>query len=223
MEDPSRSDKDPSRSDKDPSRSDKDPRYYVVLDFEATCLKDGRPQPQEIIEFPSIIIDTHSRQIISEFQRYIKPVHHPLLTDFCLELTGITQEQVNAGTSFASAVKDYQKWLAENGLVGDNFIIFTCGQWDLQTMYPAQCRLNRPNIKVTHPFKRWINIKLPFSKLYKVKRSGGMVKMMDYVGLTLQGRHHSGIDDCRNTGRLLLQMMEDGFEYNEKLVTHLRK
>nr|QBK85899.1 MAG: exonuclease [Marseillevirus LCMAC101] len=193
--------------------------YYVVLDFEATCLKEGVPRPQEIIEFPSVIVDVQSRKIISKFQRYVKPIHCPKLSNFCTELTGITQDMVDKGCTFQEAVKDYSKWLHENGLMGSNFIIFTCGHWDLQSMYPRQCNISKMMLK--NPFKRWINIKIPFKQLYNAGggRSGGMVKMMEQVGLKLEGRQHSGIDDCWNTARLLIKMMEDGFQYDEKFVS----
>ena len=196
----------------------KGPLYYVVLDFEATCLKEGVPKPQEIIEFPSVIVEVQSRTIISKFQRYVKPIRHPKLSDFCTELTGITQDMVDKGCTIQEAVKDYNKWLYQNGLMGNNFIIFTCEHWDLQSMYPRQCTISK--IKLTNPFKRWINIKDAFKQLYTPEggRSGGMVKMMEQLGLELEGRQHSGIDDCWNTARILIKMMEDGFQYDEKLV-----
>ena len=39
-------------------------KYLVVLDFEATCQKSGRISPQEIIEWPAIIIDTTTFEIL---------------------------------------------------------------------------------------------------------------------------------------------------------------
>jgi inhibitor of KinA sporulation pathway (predicted exonuclease) len=41
--------------------------YYVILDFEAICEKEQVPRPQEIIEFPSIIIDSKSSEAVSRF------------------------------------------------------------------------------------------------------------------------------------------------------------
>jgi inhibitor of KinA sporulation pathway (predicted exonuclease) len=198
---------------------DSQPQYYVVLDFEATCLKEKVLRPREIIELPSVIVDVESRKVISKFQRYVKPVRHPKLSDFCTELTGITQKTVDNGCTIQEAVKDYNKWLSDNGLFGSNFIIFTCGDWDLKEMYPLQCKIS--NMKLAHPFRKWINIKEPFCQVYFPNgkgKSGGMVKMMDHLGLKLEGRHHSGIDDCWNTARILIRMIEDGFVYDEKFV-----
>ncbi|XP_020086263.1 uncharacterized protein LOC109708820 isoform X4 [Ananas comosus] len=70
-------------------------QYFVVIDFEATCDKDTNPHPQEIIEFPSVLVNSVTGQLEASFQTYVRPAYHQLLTDFCKELTGIQQIQVD--------------------------------------------------------------------------------------------------------------------------------
>ena len=43
-------------------------RYLIVLDFEATCDEPTNPDPQEIIEFPSVLVDVKKKQIVSSIQ-----------------------------------------------------------------------------------------------------------------------------------------------------------
>lgn len=69
-------------------------QYFVVIDFEATCDKEKVPKPQEIIEFPSVVVNSRTGQLEDSFQTYVRPVCHPILTDFCKDLTGIRQNQV---------------------------------------------------------------------------------------------------------------------------------
>ena len=183
-------------------------KYFVVLDFEATCIKNGTPVPQEIIEFPSVIVDIEKRKVISEFQEYIKPIFHPILSSFCTELTGITQKVVDEGSSFENAIENYKKWLGDNNCIDDNFVIVTCGNWDLGTIFPEQCSIS--NVPHGPPFDKWLNMKTLFCKVFKVPRSGGMAKMLEQRNLKLLGRHHSGIDDCRNSARLMVDMIENG-------------
>src|SRR5258708_30133034 len=67
-------------------------RYLLVLDFEATCGESGFPQDQiEIIEFPTIVYDLHEKKEVERFHEYVRPVIQPQLTEFCTQLTGITQ------------------------------------------------------------------------------------------------------------------------------------
>ncbi len=46
---------------------------------------------EQIIELPTVVIDTESGTIVGEFRRHVRPVVHPLLSEFCTGLTGITQ------------------------------------------------------------------------------------------------------------------------------------
>ena len=69
-------------------------RYFVVMDFEATCEKDRVPHPQEIIEFPSVIVNGVTGQLEACFRTYVRPTCNPLLSDYCKDLTGIQQIQV---------------------------------------------------------------------------------------------------------------------------------
>lgn len=45
--------------------------YFLVLDFEATCEEDTQIKPQEIIEFPTVVVNTKTLQIESEFHHYV--------------------------------------------------------------------------------------------------------------------------------------------------------
>jgi len=211
--------------------------YYVILDFEATCSENKRevpPQRQEIIEFPSVLIDARQNppKVVSEIQTYVRPVAIPKLTTFCTQLTGITQETVDKGTSFVDSMQRHMKWLSSHGLDPKNphnFAIVTCGDWDLKSMLPRQLKLVQflnggPTLKSPPCYRRWINIKQLFSSTYH-KKARGMTGMLDILRIPLEGRHHSGIDDCRNIAKIMARLLADGaiaacttnqaFEYTE--------
>lgn len=190
-----------------------DIKFVCILDFEATCIdQDGFPLKKqfssEIIEFPSVLYEIKEpSQVlikISEFQVYCKPVINPILTDFCTKLTGITQSQVDEGISVKDATKQHTKWLIEN--TNDNLdkvIIVTCGNWDLETMFPTACKQH--SIKPNKVYKRFVNIKDLFKKQFKeVKfdKAGSMINMLKHLNIKLEGRHHSGLDDSRNIGKI---------------------
>lgn len=69
-------------------------QYFVVIDFEATCDKENIPHPQEIIEFPSVIVSSSTGKLEACFQTYVRPSCNQVLSDFCKDLTGIQQIQV---------------------------------------------------------------------------------------------------------------------------------
>ena len=191
--------------------------YFVVLDFEATCDRGKAPDPQEIIEFPSILLSSETFEVLDEFRSFVRPQHHRLLTPFCLELTGITQDQVNGADLFPEVLADHLAWLRGNNLCvlpedsGADFAFILCGDWDLLKMFPSQCRACRPPVDhIPHVFRQWINIKKHFADWRGATRAPGMAGMLRKLGIELTGRHHSGIDDCRNIAKIARRLAKYG-------------
>eukprot|EP00658_Telonema_sp_P-2_P086100 TRINITY_DN9976_c0_g1_i3.p1 TRINITY_DN9976_c0_g1~~TRINITY_DN9976_c0_g1_i3.p1 ORF type:complete len:191 (+),score=38.78 TRINITY_DN9976_c0_g1_i3:90-662(+) len=81
--------------------------------------------------------------------------------------------------------------------------------WDLKTMLPAQLRHSRGSACPKY-FYHWINLKTAMSTAFAKKRISGMEDMLRHYNLPLIGRHHSGIDDCRNIAAVLMQMLKTG-------------
>ncbi|XP_065898742.1 ERI1 exoribonuclease 3-like [Dysidea avara] len=180
--------------------------YYLVLDFEATCDEKRTSRPQEIIEFPVLKVNATTLETESTFHTYVTPTVHPQLTAFCTRLTGITQKMVTDQPSLLKVLEMFDEWMVKEKLKDNPNICFvTCGDWDLKTMLPGQCAYLRVN--VPQYFKKWMNIKKVFSRIMKC-RSFGMAGMLDKLNLTLDGRHHSGIDDARNTAKILRKLLK---------------
>ncbi|MBF0100195.1 MAG: exonuclease domain-containing protein [Desulfobacterales bacterium] len=192
---------------------------FVILDFEATCDDRERhqPRPQEIIEFASLIY-SHDFKIVDEFEAFVKPYHHPILTEFCKEFTSITQRNIDTALPFIEVFKNHQQWLDQHNITIENAFFVTCGNWDLGKMLPAQCASAVPRVKRIPPFyMRWHNIKESFFKVRGQKKLGlkGMVKAQ---GLQMIGHHHRGIDDCRTIAELLRSLLNEGIriEFTDK-------
>lgn len=187
----------------------------VVLDFEATCQQGGAPSPQEVIEFPSVLVSLRERAVIDEFSSFVRPVHHPRLSDFCTKLTSIRQEDVDGAPAFPEVVARHQAWLDGHGLTADNFAFVTCGDWDLVSMLPRQCAAAGLSVAaLPRAYRRWINIKPVFVATVRKARSYGMTSMLRSLHLPLEGTHHRGIDDCRNIARIALELAARGAEFS---------
>lgn len=188
-------------------------KFICVLDFEATCWINEKKPTQEIIEFPSVLYELRADkkvQWIGEFSKYVRPVLEPVLSDFCIELTGITQKQVDEAEPIEIVYEQHYQWLKSN-VPEDKFsqiFIVTAGAWDLKTMLPLE--IKNKNLTYHQVYKRFINIKTEFESFYKVK-ANGMSGMLDKLGLDLDGRLHSGFDDTKNIAKILLKMILDGY------------
>ncbi len=94
----------------------------------------------------------------------------------------------------------FNDWLRrETADLSESFAFVTCGDWDLKTMLPAQCKvsgLDPPSEEHPH-FRRWINVKRScHSATGTFPR--GMMATLRLLGMErFEGRQHSGIDDCQ--------------------------
>ncbi|KAF9597859.1 hypothetical protein IFM89_021944 [Coptis chinensis] len=186
-------------------------QYFVVIDFEATCDKGNNPHPQEIIEFPSVLVNSLTGELEASFQTYVRPAYNQNLTDFCKELTGIEQIQVDRGVPLSEALLMHDKWLEEKGIKRTNFAIVTWSNWDCRVMLESECRFK--NIRKPPYFNRWINLKVPFNEVFGGVRCN-LKEAVQLAGLVWEGRAHCGLDDARNTARLVSYLMHRGFRFS---------
>jgi len=184
--------------------------FLCVLDFEAVCTE--RRKDWEIIEFPTIVLDTSSLEVVGEpFHWYVRPRFHEKLNEVCKELTGITQEQVDDGLDIAEVMPLLQDYLNSNIPPGKSFCFVTCGDWDLKTMIPIE--VDRKGISHPEYFHKWINLKVAFQHCYGGRMPSGMKTMLNRLKMSLDGRHHSGIDDTKNLVKICQRMLQDSFQF----------
>lgn len=194
--------------------------YICIIDFEATC-EEGNPPEfiHEIIEFPVVLLNTHTLQIEDTFQQYVRPEINTQLSDFCVSLTGITQDQVDRADIFPQVLKKVIDWMKLKELgTKYKYCILTDGSWDMSKFLNIQCQLSR--LKYPHFAKKWINIRKSYGNFYKVPRSQTKLAiMLEKLGMDYDGRPHSGLDDSKNIARIAVRMLQDGCELriNEKM------
>jgi len=169
---------------------------YLVIDLEATCCDSGTiPQGEtEIIEIGAVMADAQSLQPVDEFGAFVRPVRHPVLTEFCTALTSITQQQVDTAMGFPDVLARLIQWATAY----PNHLFSSWGEYDRKQL-ARDCSFHR----VRYPFKDHVNLKRLFAKAMGLRKPDGMAPALRRVGLPLQGTHHRGIDDARNIVRLL--------------------
>jgi 3'-5' exoribonuclease 1 len=173
--------------------------HILVVDLEATCcdMKSIPRHQMETIEIGAVMVVRETLEIIDEFQIFIKPVRHPILTNFCLELTSITQSQVDTAPDFGTAMSTWQTWLSKF----DNAIFGSWGEYDRTQFYQDS---KHHQIDLPYPVSsNHINLKEMFSTAQGLNKRYGMAQALDLAKIPLTGTHHRGIDDARNISKLL--------------------
>uniref|UniRef100_A0A6B2LHU9 Exonuclease domain-containing protein n=1 Tax=Arcella intermedia TaxID=1963864 RepID=A0A6B2LHU9_9EUKA len=190
----------------------------MVLDVESTCDKDNPTWPNEVIEFPVILLDPKKQTLETFFHKHVRPTENPTLTHFCKDFTGITQEQVDTSDTIDVVLSQFHDHLiAKNFNVGNcregdekdtfSFAVLTDGPWDLRDHLGLECR--RKQIKTASYLHRWVNIRWLFSEFFGCPRRN-VSGMLSYLKLSFEGREHSGIDDAYNIARIALSMVQSG-------------
>lgn len=174
--------------------------YLICLDFEATCWDNSKEH--EIIEFPSVVIDIKKREIVDRIEQFVKPSKNHILSDFCKKLTSIKQEEVDGGISLKEALDNHYKFVQKY----PNSILVTGGDWDLRTMLPGDCLLNK--LVLPNYYKKWINAKVPFKKLYG-EGKWTMDSMLKRLDMKFIGTPHRGIADCSMLALICIRILED--------------
>lgn len=178
----------------------------LVIDLEATCWETVNPagQPQsiesmEIIEF-GCALATRQGDLLDSRSFLVRPTRFPRLSDFCRNLTGITQEMVDQAPAFPEAVAALNDWL---GKPPDGFVWCSWGNYDRRHI-AEQCR--QEGVAATVMDYPHLNLKRIWRRATGQKRKNGLANAMAFHGLDFEGRLHRGVDDARNMVRLLPYM-----------------
>lgn len=163
---------------------------YIILDLEATC--DRGHFDNEIIEIGAIKLNNNLEEI-GRFNKFIKPKENPTLTQFCKELTSITQEQVDNADSFEIVIEQFKEWIGE-----EEYFLCSWGFYD-KNQFIKDC--DRYNID-TNWLKSHISIKHQHQRIFRLRKGAGVTKALSMMNLTFEGTHHRGIDDSVNITKI---------------------
>ncbi|MBD3655790.1 3'-5' exonuclease [Marinobacter sp.] len=179
----------------------------LVVDLEATCWEDqttpaGDAQSihnMEIIEVGGALA-TRKGNLLDARSFLVRPTRNPVLSDFCMELTGITQSMVDAAPTLPEAIEAMNAWLGD---LPDDFIWCSWGNYD-RLHLEAQSQLDGAwPIILARPH---LNLKRIWRRTTGQKKKNGLASALAFHDLAFEGHHHRGVDDARNMARVLPYM-----------------
>ncbi len=130
----------------------------LVIDIEATCWEGPPPEglESEIIEIGICPLEILSRRRLEKRSILVKP-EQSRVSAFCRRLTGLTQEQVDQGISFAEACL-----ILKRDYLSDKRVWASYGNYD-RLQFERQCRYHH----IEYPFgEDHINLKLFLALLH---------------------------------------------------------
>lgn len=180
------------------------PETLLVIDLEATCwgdqrTPDGEPQSVENMEIIELgcALATREGQVLDSQSFLVRPTRYPALSEFCTELTSITQAMVTEAPNFRGAIQSLNEWL---GSPSEDFLWCSWGNYDrLHLLAQSQSEGARP-LPLAYPH---LNLKRLWRRTTGQKKQTGLSSALAFHDLSFEGNHHRGVDDARNIARLL--------------------
>lgn len=173
-------------------------RRLVVVDVEATCWKKGVfSRTKETIEIGAVrlLLDREESKW-PEFQTFVRPLRLPRLSTFCRELTGITQENVDAAPAFPEGLQRFLEWSQPL----EQIVLATWSRYD---MWQLDLDLEAHGLpKLTVPF---IDVKKLAARVVGSKSFEETARVLDPGGVT-EPRHRA-VADARRTARILYRLL----------------
>lgn len=173
---------------------------YIIYDLEATCWETPPPgYVQETIEIGAYRVDAYG-EVRGKFNRFVKPSVHPMLSNFCKELTGIEQSDINRADFFPDVIEEFQDWAHVHD---DSYILCSWGSFD-RKMFVADCQLHRLDWEWA---EQHANLKELYRRMKRMKNAIGLKNAVEREGILFTGSHHRGIDDAENLTKIFLKFL----------------
>ncbi|NUO02670.1 MAG: exonuclease domain-containing protein [Saprospiraceae bacterium] len=171
---------------------------FIVFDLEATCW-EGSPTSlqQEIIEIGAVRLDEYG-EIDGVFQSFVRPMINQVLSPFCIQLTGISQIDVNRSGRFPEVARAFQDWIE---VYDEDYLLCSWGNFDKKQLV-ADCRLHHLDDEWLDPH---INLKQQYQEFKKLRQPRGLKASVIAEGLEFSGRHHRAIDDAENLAQIFIK------------------
>lgn len=172
---------------------------FLLFDVEANTDWEWDLNKMEIIQIWYIKFDSEYN-VLNKGSIFVKPSLSPQLTDFIIDLTWITQEEVDTWMIFSDALREFLGMYNK-----DTDYIMSYGNYDMKQLL-SDCKNNN----LVYPFDEWdiwkyskhINVKNALAKKIDI-REKWMWNLLKYLWLELEGKHHNWEDDCLNILKLV--------------------
>lgn len=165
-----------------------------IYDLEATCFHD-KTKPTEIIEIGIVPLDLLTMEVREDISFSSLIINRKTeVSDFCTELTGITQQMIKEkGKDFADVCNTISKYYSQK------YPSASWGNYDLVKL-TSQCK----EYSIPTPFgKTHYNLKNLYAILTGDRNEKGLTNALKERKMEFKGKQHSALDDAINTALIM--------------------
>ena len=154
-------------------------------------------EDREIIQIGAVKIETTGdMREVDSFQILVRPLKNPILSDYIVNLTEITQEKVEKeGILFPLALSRFINFIGEHPID----ILFNGGD---KEVIEENCQIH--NIPFLSIFKKSTDLKIYFSEVLGISRKNCTSGMLpELFGLNNHEKQHDALGDARSISQAL--------------------
>lgn len=165
----------------------------ICFDMEMCCWED-RPGTGEIISIGLCELNLASQEISRDTHYVVKP-QSDRVSDFCQELTGISQRMVDRQ---GRPLEDVMATISKNFGTKRPY-----AAWGTDAQYLArQCAA----IGIISPIQTAIDMGVLYKLRHLSDRSISLTAALERAGTTFEGKAHNALVDAKNLARLILEI-----------------
>lgn len=146
----------------------------------------GENEYREIVQIGAILVDASTLLELDSFSIFVKPKMNPILSQYFIDLTSITQEKVDSdGIDFTSALALYKKW-------SEDFDTYSFG--GDESVIKENCELY--NTPFLFP-NRFFDMREVFQKYGIPAQNYNSGNIVRAFGKELEREQHNALNDVR--------------------------
>lgn len=174
----------------------------VFFDFEMNCLSDFKSV--EIISVGACKINTKTKEY-SRFYSLVKPRGVKELTEKCIDITALKQEDIDLAEGFNEVFKNLEKWIDD-----ENALYFYWGGNDISVLKNDY----RRNMLKSNCAKSILKNNIDFQEVLckDILKKEDMLSLNNALkefNLSFEGKQHNSGDDAYNLYRLFMKLKKN--------------
>ena len=178
---------------------------FIILDIEATCWNDSfSPYPQETIELGACKLSMYGK-LLSKFSELIIPRNNPILSQYCRNLTGISQKEIDQAKNFNTVMSKFEDWVFEDS---DQNYYFAWGSKDKKILADDNVNHRGDNY--------WIeeiqDLKKQYNDIKAYNKVLGFDKVLELENIEFEGNKHRALPDAFNLAKVFVKYI-DSWQY----------
>ncbi|SRR5690606_6711708 len=173
---------------------------YILFDIEATCW-DGYHSNgiQEVIELGALALN-HYGDVQDYFLEFVRPVINVRLSQYCRELTGIKQSEVESASNFEEVYDNFETWVEP----GSDTWFVSWGDFDVRILNEECQRSMGENSMI----QNHLDLRTAYATMKNVHPRISLMKALEYEEKDFEGEPHRALPDAKNMAYIFRSYFE---------------